>query len=70
MGIDVENPIKSRHQEDEDFEAVEKTMELGGIQVDKNKYPALQRNAAQVKGNHRILPKPIIVKVLVNDHPA
>lgn len=47
-----------------------KTVELGGIQVDRNKYPALQRNAAQVKGNQRILPKPIIIKVMVNDHPA
>ena len=45
-------------------------MELSGIQVDKNKYPALQRNAAQIKGNQRILPKPIVVKVLVNGHPA
>lgn len=45
-------------------------IELGGIQADRNKYPALQRNAAQVKGNHRLLPKPIVVKVLVNGHPA
>lgn len=45
-------------------------MELSGIQVDKNKYPALQQNTAQIKGNQRILPKPIIVKVLVNGHPA
>ena len=45
-------------------------MELGGIQVDRNKYPALQRNAAQVKGNQRVLPKPIVVKVMVNSHPA
>ena len=46
------------------------TVQLAGIQVDKNKYPALQRNAAQVKGNQRILPKPIVVKVTVNNHPA
>ena len=43
---------------------------LGGIQVDRSKYPALQRNAAQIKGNPRVLPKPIVVKVTVNDHPA
>jgi len=30
----------------------------------------LQRNAAQVKGHHRILPKPIMVKVTINDQPA
>ena len=48
----------------------EEVLELGGIQVDRNKYPALQRNAAQVKGNQRVLPKPIVVKVAVNGHPA
>ena len=51
-------------------EPVKESMELGGIQVDKSKYPALQRNAAQVKGNQRVLPKPIVVRVTVNGHPA
>ncbi|KAF8804877.1 hypothetical protein BYT27DRAFT_7105938, partial [Phlegmacium glaucopus] len=45
-------------------------LELGGVQIDRNKYPSLQRNAAQVKSNHRVLPKPIVVKVAINDHPA
>ena len=45
-------------------------VELGGIQVDRNKYPSLQRNAAQVKGNGRLLPKPIVVKMEINGHPA
>jgi hypothetical protein len=27
------------------------SVEIGGVQVDRNKYPSLQRNAAQVKGN-------------------
>ena len=45
-------------------------VELGGVQVDKTKYPALQQNAAQVKGNQRILPKPIVVRVTVNGRPA
>ena len=49
---------------------LEEMVELGGVQVDRAKYPALQRNAAQVKGNHRILPKPIVVKVNVNGRPA
>lgn len=30
----------------------------------------LQKNAAQVKHSPRILPKPIMVKVSVNGHPA
>jgi hypothetical protein len=41
-------------------------LELGGVQVDRNKYPSLQRNATQVKGNARTLPKPLVVKVEVN----
>ena len=45
-------------------------LELGGVQVDRHKYPALQRNSAQVKNNRRILPKPIVVKVMVNGSPA
>ena len=49
---------------------VEESLELGGIQVDRHQYPTLQRNAAQVKGNQRVLPKPLVVKVTVNGHPA
>ena len=45
-------------------------MELGGVQVDRTKYPSLQRNAAQIKGNQRILPKPLVVKVHVEGRPA
>jgi hypothetical protein len=48
----------------------EDDLELAGVQVDRHKYPALQRNASQVKGRHRILPKPVVVSVIVNDHPA
>ena len=46
------------------------SVELNGVQVDHNKYPFLQRNSAQVKGNIRILPKPIVVRVAINRHPA
>ena len=45
-------------------------LELGGVQVDHHKYPALQQNAAHIKGNHRVLPKPLVVKVTINGHPA
>ena len=45
-------------------------IELSGRQVDRNRYPGLQRNAAQIKGNQRILPKPIVVKAIVNNHPV
>ena len=45
-------------------------LELGDIQVDHNKYPSLQRNAAQIKGNSCVLPKPVVVKIEINGHPA
>jgi hypothetical protein len=45
-------------------------IELRGVQVDRNKFLALQQNAAQIKGSHRLLPQPIVVKVLVNGQPA
>ena len=45
-------------------------LELGGVQVDRNRYPSLQRKSAQVKGNHRILPKPVVVKIEINGHPV
>ena len=43
---------------------------LNGIQVDRNKFPTLQRNAAQVKDKSRVLPKPLIVTVNLDGHPS
>ena len=68
MGITSESPRQFNYYKGQ--ETAEEMVELGGVQVDRNKYPALQRNAAQVKGNQRILPKPIVVRVTVNGHPA
>ena len=48
----------------------EESLELNGVQVDRNKYPSLQRNAAQVKDKACILPKPLIITVNINGHPA
>ena len=45
-------------------------LELGVIQVDQNKYVAVQWNTAQVKSSERLLPKPIIIKVSIDSHPA
>ena len=59
-------------QDDEGFLAYVKgtSVELNGVQVDRNRYPFLQCNSAQIKGNIRILPKPIVVRVAINGHPA
>ena len=48
----------------------EESLELNGVQVDRNKYPSLQQNAAQVKDKACILPKPLIITVNINGHPA
>ena len=62
--------------EEEDMEFFSREMtpadsiDLGGVQVDRNKYPSLQRNSAQVKANNRVLPKPVVVKVEINGHPV
>ena len=45
-------------------------LELGVIQVDQNKYVAVQCNAARVKSSERLLPKPIVIKVSIDGHPA
>ncbi|KAJ2914251.1 hypothetical protein MD484_g6182, partial [Candolleomyces efflorescens] len=45
-------------------------VELAGIQVPRNSYKGVQRNAAWVKGTQRIVPKPIVVVVNINGHPS
>ena len=49
---------------------MENHVEINTVQVDRNKYPALQQNAARVKDQARILPKPLIITVKINRHPA
>ena len=70
MGFGLRTSDKSKSGVNNSIKPDGEVLELGGIQVDRNKYPALQRNAAQVKGNQRLLLKPIVVKVAVNGHPA
>lgn len=43
---------------------------LGAIQVDRNKYVSIQRNASKVKSSERLLPKPVIIKVKIDGQPA
>ena len=51
----------------EDFECL---TNLNGIQVDKNKYVSVQRNATRTKGpDERLLPKPVVIKISINDKP-
>ena len=68
MGFDMK-PLDGSVPVD-DYQPEKQDLELGGIQVDRSKYPALQRNAAQVKGKQRILPKPVVIKVTVEGQPA
>ena len=43
---------------------------VSGIQVDHNKYPSIQRNAAKIRDKERLLPKPVVIKVAINGEPA
>ena len=70
IGVELGPTPSSDSAGSHNSETRKEVVELGGIQVDKSKYPALQRNATQVKGKQRILPKPIVVRVTVNDHPV
>ena len=44
---------------------------LNGVQVDRNKYESIQRNASRIKGAaERLLPKPVVIKFTVDGRPA
>ena len=48
----------------------ERLIPISGIQVSRDKYPAIQRNSAKVKDKERLLPKPVVIKVSINGEPA
>ncbi|KAJ3514734.1 hypothetical protein NLJ89_g2201 [Agrocybe chaxingu] len=43
---------------------------LHAIRAASSRIPAVQRNAASVKDNTRVLPKPIVIQVQLNGHPV
>ncbi|KAJ3779573.1 hypothetical protein GGU10DRAFT_382255 [Lentinula aff. detonsa] len=45
-------------------------IEINGVQVPRGTYPAIQRNAAMTKDFSRRIPKPLVVVVKLNGHPA
>jgi len=45
-------------------------LEVNGVQVAWDKYPAVQRNAVSVKDKTRMLPKPVTLTVKIDGHPA
>ncbi|RDB29688.1 Retrovirus-related Pol polyprotein from transposon opus [Hypsizygus marmoreus] len=45
-------------------------LELNGVQVPRGTYMGLQRNAAIPKDFSWVVPKPVVVVVMVNGHPA
>ena len=52
------------------FESENRSLGISAVQVDRNKYPAVQQNAASVKDKARVLPKPVVLKVQIQGHPA
>ncbi|KAL4258218.1 CCHC-type domain-containing protein [Pleurotus pulmonarius] len=45
-------------------------LSLFGVQVDRDKLPALQRNTSVVKDRERAVPSPVVVTVQINGKPA
>ena len=45
-------------------------LELNGVQVPCGTYPAVQRNAAIAKDSIRKVPRPVVVTVKIDGHPA
>lgn len=45
-------------------------MSVGGVQIPRSMYPAVQRNSSSVKDFSRVVPKPLVVVVTLNGQPA
>ena len=63
----IPNPALNARQDTPDWDFP--NLELNGVQVPRGTYPAVQRNAASVKAS-RVVPKPIVITVKINNHPA
>lgn len=46
------------------------SIEINGQQVKAGTYPSIQRNTAHVRDSSRNIPKPVIIVVKINGHPA
>ena len=53
--------VESQGRVSASIQEPKEALDLAGIQVDHQKYPHLQQNAAPVKGDTQVLPKPIIL---------
>jgi hypothetical protein len=60
-------PFATKHHV---FDAIGEDLQLNGIQVPRGTYAALQRNAAIPKDFARMVPKPVVVVVRINENPA
>ena len=46
------------------------SLDLFGAQIPKGTYPTLEHNVGTVKDFKRMVPKPVVVVVHINGHPA
>ena len=46
------------------------TLELNGVQIPRGNYPAVQQNAAVMKDTSCKVPRPVVVAVKIDSHPA
>ncbi|KAJ3572854.1 hypothetical protein NP233_g2799 [Leucocoprinus birnbaumii] len=62
--------VGSEEVEDEEIFVTHISIEAFGQQVEMGTYPSLQRNASARKDTSRSVPRPLVVVVNVNGHPA
>ena len=69
LNYSPDNSLDDDHDSDSDNDGAE--IMLNGIQVDRNKYESIQRNASRVRGvSKRLLPKPVVINMKINELPV
>ncbi|KAJ8481441.1 hypothetical protein ONZ45_g15313 [Pleurotus djamor] len=68
-GVGSEDGSEPGPDDDDELDTIG-TLQLLGLEVERGTYPALQRNAAMAKDPTRLVPRPLVVNVKVNGHPA
>jgi hypothetical protein len=67
---DVVQPLVNKLLGDQESTLCAKSINVFGMQVNQNRYLSLPQNAATPKDKWCILPKPVVVRILVNGQPV
>ena len=58
-------------ESEDDSDVDDAVITLNGVQVDRNKYESIQRNASWInRSEERLLPKPVVIPFIVDGRPA